>query len=187
MTAFRMFRGVSLCLVLGWPPAAALAQSTIEPELSADELQQRFDAQLTRSLRIISPGGEEPPTTDQAATSEYVEFADEEQVNLRISFDFDSAALREDQEPRLQTLCDVMTASDVRLFRIIGHTDAVGPVAYNERLSELRAEEVKRHLVGNCGIAAERLQAIGEGERYLIDPGDPDSDSNRRVEFQAIS
>lgn len=174
-------------LALAWPPAAALAQTAGEPELSAEQLQQRFDAQLTRSLRIISPGGGQPPTTEQAASSAYVEFADEEQVSVSISFDFDSAALRADQEPRLQTLCEVMRASDVRLFRIVGHTDAVGPDPYNERLSKLRAEEVKRHLTGDCGIRAERLQAIGEGERHLIDPGDPDGDANRRVEFQAIS
>ena len=187
MTRPCVTAGVCLSFWLGALPAAALAQATDASEMSAEELQRIFDTQLTRSLRIVSPGGGEPPTIEQAASSDYVEFGDEEQVNLRISFDFDSAALREDQKPRLETLCEVMRTSDVQLFRIIGHTDAVGPPTYNERLSQLRAEEVKRHLVGECGIATERLQAIGQGERHLIDPEKPDGDVNRRVEFQAIS
>jgi outer membrane protein OmpA-like peptidoglycan-associated protein len=76
---------------------------------------------------------------------------------------------------------------DVEVFRIVGHTDAVGSPAYNDRLSLLRAQEVKRHLVGDCGIAEERLEAVGVGQRHLLNPDDPAAQENRRVEFQAIS
>ena len=53
--------------------------------------------------------------------------------------------------------------------------------------SVLRAEEVKRHLVGDCGLSADRLEAVGVGKRYLSNPDDPRGEENRRVEFQALS
>jgi OmpA-OmpF porin, OOP family len=108
-------------------------------------------------------------------------------VNIRIEFAFDSAALDDAQKPKLQKLCNVMKAADINLFRIIGHTDASGSDDYNERLSRLRAEEVQRFFVNDCGIDAARLEAVGLGERFLLDGADPDSDQNRRVEFQALS
>lgn len=108
-------------------------------------------------------------------------------VNIRIEFAFDSAALDEAQKPKLAKLCNVMKASDIKLFRIIGHTDASGTDDYNERLSRLRAEEVQRFFINDCGIEAGRLEAVGLGERFLLEDADPDSDQNRRVEFQALS
>jgi OOP family OmpA-OmpF porin len=109
------------------------------------------------------------------------------QVNVRITFPFDSAVLTEDQVPKLDQLCEVMSQSDIGLFRIVGHTDAAGSDAYNERLSLLRAEEVVRYFTGTCGLDASRLEAVGMGERFLADPADPRAGDNRRVEFQALS
>jgi OOP family OmpA-OmpF porin len=80
-----------------------------------------------------------------------------------------------------------MKTADIQLFRIIGHTDASGSDDYNERLSRLRAEEVQRFFVNDCGIEASRLEAVGLGERFLLENVDPNSDQNRRVEFQALS
>lgn len=112
---------------------------------------------------------------------------EELQVNVRISFDYDSAVIKADQQPILDQMCRVMKASDIKLFRIMGHTDSAGSDAYNESLSLLRAEEVKRRLVADCGIDAARLEPMGLGERFLADPADPKGAENRRVEFQALS
>ncbi len=117
----------------------------------------------------------------------YQELDKADQINFRIGFDFDSAVLRDTEVPKLASLCAAMKAVDVAVFRIVGHTDAAGTEAYNERLSLLRAEEVKRHLVGDCGIEPARLQAVGVGKRYLYNTDDPRSEDNRRVEFQALS
>ncbi len=55
---------------------------------------------------------------------------EEQQVNLRVNFAFDSAAIAEAEKPKLRQLCSVMEETGVQLFRIIGHTDAlVGLVA----------------------------------------------------------
>jgi OOP family OmpA-OmpF porin len=131
------------------------------------------------------------PVDDTTSTTETVVAANETAtlvkmpadlgVNIRIEFAFDSAALDDTQKPKLQKLCNVMKASDINLFRIIGHTDASGTDEYNERLSRLRAEEVQRFFVNECGVEAARLEAVGLGERFLLENSDPDSDQNRRV------
>ncbi len=109
------------------------------------------------------------------------------QVNIRVRFGFDSAAIDRAELPKLEQMCRVMSqATDVDRFRVIGHTDAAGTDAYNERLSMLRAEEVVRYLIDDCGIAAARLEAVGLGKRFLYDEADPKGDANRRVEFQVL-
>jgi outer membrane protein OmpA-like peptidoglycan-associated protein len=123
----------------------------------------------------------------ETETATLVKMPDDLGVNIRIEFAFDSAALEEAQKPKLSKLCNVMKTADIQLFRIIGHTDASGTDDYNERLSRLRAEEVQRFFVNDCGIDPARLEAVGLGERFLLENADPDSDENRRVEFQALS
>lgn len=185
--------------------------ASAQNDLTADQIKDAFNKQKTRGLVLVPQGqtAEEATanasaaapatqttttTTDTASTTqvvaapteEYVAVAKADQVNVKISFDFDSAALRENEKPKLAALCEAMKAVDVAVFQIIGHTDSSGSAAYNENLSLLRAQEVKRHMVSSCGIAENRLQAIGLGESALFDPADPRSDANRRVEFQAL-
>jgi outer membrane protein OmpA-like peptidoglycan-associated protein len=117
----------------------------------------------------------------------YAQLPETIQVNLNIRFGFDSAAIADDQLPVLTQMCTVMKASDINLFRIVGHTDASGSDDYNEQLSGLRAREVARWLVNDCGIAASRIETMGLGERVLKNPADPRAEENRRVEFQALS
>ena len=154
------------------------------------------------SSTVIVAGVETTPETDDSSTR-LVEVAadpmpeirpsqvgilpEELQVNVRISFDYDSATIKADQQPVLDQMCRVMAASDIKLFRIMGHTDSAGSDAYNEKLSLLRAEEVKRRMVSDCGIDAAKLEAIGLGERFPANAADPKASQNRRVEFQALS
>jgi OmpA-OmpF porin, OOP family len=131
-------------------------------------------------------------TADQATDTApqpvvFGDLAPDLQVNVKIRFAFDSAALTPDQKPLLDQLCKVMSGSDIRLFRIVGHTDASGTDAYNRQLSQLRADEVRRYMTDTCGIDPARLEALGLGEEFLADKDDPDAAENRRVEFQALS
>lgn len=151
----------------------------------------------TETSTLTSPGTDTQTTIIAETTATETEmvpqpvmfgqFAPELQVNVRIEFDFDSAALSAEQKPKLAQLCSVMKTSDIGLFRIVGHTDTSGTDAYNEKLSLLRAEEVKRYFTGECGIDAARLEAIGLGERFPYNAEDTKAGENRRVEFQAMS
>lgn len=172
--------------------AAAPVLSQDNAGLSAEEIRELFLKQKTRGL-VIAPGtdvGTTPPATPGAVPpppATFVELDKADQVNIQIRFDFDSARLRDEEKPKLVALCEAMKSVDVPMFRIVGHTDSSGTVEYNAKLSLARAEEVKRHLVSECGIPAAKLEAVGVGEAYPFDEADPRADANRRVEFQVMS
>ena len=67
---------------------------------------------------------------------------------------------------------------------VIGHTDTVGTLAFNDKLSLARAERLREMLV-KLGIAPERIQATGRGKRELLVPTEDNTAEprNRRVEI----
>jgi len=67
---------------------------------------------------------------------------------------------------------------------VIGHTDRVGAVPFNDALSLRRAERVRDELV-KVGIAADRIRVAGRGEREpLVPTADEVAEArNRRVEI----
>jgi OmpA-OmpF porin, OOP family len=160
------------------PAAAELAPPAVAPDTGA------------------APPGRATPALDLAATEsaeapaqplQYWILPAAQQVNMRVTFAFDSAAIAESEKPKLRQICAVIDEAGINQFRIIGHTDATGAPAYNQRLSVRRAEEVRRFFMDDCGIAAERLEAIGVGKQFPANAADPFAGENRRVEFQAMS
>ena len=67
---------------------------------------------------------------------------------------------------------------------VIGHTDTVGNLAYNDKLSLARAERMRELMIG-LGIPPERIQAAGRGKRELLVPTEDNVSEarNRRVEI----
>ncbi len=148
-------------------PFAVSADS--HPVMSSQEISDAFLKQQqtrafllqqkTRGL-VIVPSGQQPASTGTetaavapaAGAGSYSALEKADQINVQISFAFDSASLGEDQKPKLVAMCDAMKAVDVPVFQIIGHTDSSGNAPYNGRLSLLRAQEVKLYLVSSCGI-----------------------------------
>ena len=101
-------------------------------------------------------------------------------ASFEITFEFGSARLMDGSDLVLNQIGAAMTApdaSDVR-FRIVGHTDAVGSAAKNQRLSEARADAVKGYLIQRFGIEAARLEASGRGAHDLLNPNDPTAASD---------
>ena len=159
--------------------------------LTAEQLAAKFLAQQATRGLVIAPSGDAAVTaegdTALPADTTHVALDPSAQVNFQIKFAFDSAALESGEAEKLDTLCEVIKASEIAQFKIIGHTDASGTDTYNQNLSLLRAEEVKRHLVDDCGVPDSKLLAEGVGEAFPLDPNDPRADVNRRVEFQVGS
>lgn len=82
-------------------------------------------------------------------------------------FAFDSAELQKSQ-PKLDEIANVlMNDSTIDDVLIVGYTDRIGSDKYNQKLSERRAEAVKKYLVGK-GVKADRLVAKGKGESSPI-------------------
>jgi outer membrane protein OmpA-like peptidoglycan-associated protein len=79
----------------------------------------------------------------------------------------------------------IVAHPEITRVRIEGHTDARGNRTRNVRLSQARAESVKRYLVAH-GVGADRLEAVGFGPDRPVVPNaqtPEDHARNRRVEF----
>lgn len=103
-------------------------------------------------------------------------------VSLAIQFEYNSAKVSQASFQTLQQLSRALQSAELLAyrFRIEGHTDAKGQAAYNRKLSQLRADEVRRVLV-TLGVAGERLSSVGLGASQLALPSQPYAAENRRV------
>lgn len=80
-----------------------------------------------------------------------------------IYFDFNSATLRPESDPVLKEISDALKHNPAWKIKIDGHTDNVGGDAYNQRLSERRAQSVMEALTKRYGITADRMTPEGFG------------------------
>ena len=107
-------------------------------------------------------------------------------INLTndILFDFNSYALRSESKSTLQNLADNFRKYADEQISVEGHTDAVGSLEANQRLSEQRADTVRNYLVDQ-GVSGTRISSIGYGETRPKATNDtPEGRQlNRRVEI----
>ena len=84
----------------------------------------------------------------------------------------------------MQALGKALSNPDLKgsTFIVAGHTDAAGGEAYNQDLSERRADSIKKYLVDKSGIAGTDLVTVGYGKSKLKDPSNPLAEINRRVQ-----
>ena len=101
-----------------------------------------------------------------------------------IYFDVGSATIRPESTPTLVQLEETLTKHGELRVRIEGHTDSTGTDGYNMGLSIRRAEAVQHYLVSK-GIAVNRLEIAGFGERVPLASNATREGRamNRRVEF----
>ncbi|ERO61345.1 OmpA family protein, partial [Pseudomonas piscis] len=85
-------------------------------------------------------------------------------VELDVKFDFDKSVVKPNSYADIKNLADFMKQYPQTTTVVEGHTDSVGPDAYNQKLSERRANAVKQVLVNQYGVGAERVQSVGYGE-----------------------
>ncbi|MEM9257440.1 MAG: OmpA family protein, partial [Pseudomonadota bacterium] len=104
-------------------------------------------------------------------------------IKLMVNFAFDSTVVQEQYFTDLAELADFLKRFSDLQVDVEGHTDNVGPEAYNMTLSQRRAEAVVDVLVNQYGIAADRLEAKGYGETRPIASNDTAEGraENRRV------
>jgi len=90
-------------------------------------------------------------------------------------------------EGALQDLYMYLARNPQVRIRIIGHTDNVGKDEANQKLSEGRAEAVKKDLIER-GLTPDRLESEGRGESQPIDTNDTEEgrQNNRRVEIEIL-
>ncbi|HEX8640291.1 MAG TPA: OmpA family protein [Allosphingosinicella sp.] len=99
---------------------------------------------------------------------------------------------RSDIQPQFQSTLDqvaqTLQAYPSTLIDVYGHTDSTGSDAYNQALSERRAQSVAGYLAGR-GVQPVRIATRGYGEtRLLFNPerSEADRQANRRVEIRIV-
>jgi len=102
---------------------------------------------------------------------------------LNVEFDFDKSTIKKGYYQDIDNLAQVMKDYPDLNVVIEGHTDSVGTAAYNKKLSQRRAEAVKKYMVEK-GIDENRLKAQGFGEEKPIASNKTKEgrQQNRRVE-----
>ena len=111
-----------------------------------------------------------------------------EEVSLHVNFDTNKYTIRPADLAELQKAVDFAKKNPEAKFHVVGYTDSRGSAKHNQKLSENRAESVKKYLVGEA-IAPEKITSEGKGE------ADPVGDNktkegqfqNRRVVLNIVS
>lgn len=126
----------------------------------------------TRSLSL----GERQEIAEIAATRP--------KIDLEIHFDYNSADISKDSMPSVQELGKALSNASLKgsTFVVAGHTDAMGGEAYNQDLSERRADTIKKYLTDKYGIVGADLVTVGYGKTQPKDPSAPMDPANRRVQ-----
>ena len=105
-----------------------------------------------------------------------------------VLFEFDKGILNPNFYPRMQNIVKILEQRPFRRLEIIGHTDGLGSVEYNQQLSEQRAQAVATYLLGHLQLSAEKVKTSGEGAGRPVSTNQTAAgrQQNRRVEIIVI-
>lgn len=163
-----------------------LAEETIELRVAEQNLEKtaamRAEAKLSaRNIQLQQQQAEiaklrEQLQTKQTERGTLVTFGD-------VLFALDRAELKPSGMHAVQTLADFLKENPERHVIVEGYTDSTGSEAYNQRLSERRADAVTTALV-RMGVDPRRIVSRGYGEQYPVASNDTPTNRalNRRVE-----
>ncbi|MEO1851799.1 MAG: OmpA family protein, partial [Psychrobacter sp.] len=130
------------------------------------------------------PGTPMNVVVDERGCPVPVDITDELKMELRVFFDNDKSAIKNQYKPEIAKVAEKMREYPNSTARVEGHASKTGPSArYNQRLSEARAVAVKSMLTNEFGIAPNRLSTVGYGYDQPIASNDTEEGRamNRRV------
>ena len=138
------------------------------------EQKGELDGLLGRSIGVV----------EREKIAAITEEAKLPKLEFSIKFGYNSSEIQPESLASVQALGTALASAEIgeSKFLVNGHTDAKGDDAYNQSLSQRRANAVVTYLSENYNISPARLKAIGYGESQLKNVDDPESGDNRRVE-----
>ncbi len=172
--------GFGLCWRTGyWTPAMAI---------------EECDPDLVKKAPMAAPAAAAKPAAPAAAAPKPA--AQKVTLAADALFDFNKADLRAEGKSKLDKLAADIKGIKLEVIIAVGHADRFGTDAYNQKLSEKRAEAVKAYLVSK-GVEPNRVYTEGKGKKQPITKADqckgPKSKKtvdclqpDRRVEIEVI-
>ena len=159
-------------------PASATRGLSVGPQAdtAAQAKESSFvDTPRNRKTRSLSLG-ERQEIAELAATKP--------KIDLEIRFDYNSADISKSSMTAVQELGKALSDASLKgsTFVVAGHTDAIGGEAYNQDLSERRADTIKKYLTEKFGLNGSDLVTVGYGKTQPKDPNAPMDPVNRRVQ-----
>ena len=125
--------------------------------------------------------------TDQVSVASIDEKIKNEgkKVFNNIQFDFGSAQLKKESQLIITTISEYLKENPNQTYYIVGHTDNIGSLPSNQKLSEDRAAAVKSSLISQHGISANQISAHGVGQLSPVAANTSEEGRalNRRVEI----
>lgn len=102
------------------------------------------------------------------------------------NFDFDSSVLKPAMKQALDGVAAKIKGSGITSVTVTGHTDSIGTDAYNQGLSERRAQSAARYLIQK-GVSSSMISTVGKGEKEPVADNSTAAGraKNRRVEIYA--
>ncbi len=160
--------------------AIVTQKNVVPPDEAEGEFTPRIQQRLPVAETTVFPRVRERETV--------VVTPDKLELTRNIHFEFNKATIRSESFPILNDVADVLKENPKLNILIEGHTDAVGGVDYNQKLSDKRAQSVKAYLVSR-GVAAGRLSTKGRGKLAPIASNETGVGRalNRRVEFLIVN
>jgi flagellar motor protein MotB len=110
-----------------------------------------------------------------------------ESIELNVLFDVDKFNIKKEYEPEIKSFIDFLKKYPNVQVEISGHTDSDADEKHNQKLSQNRADEIKKYMVTK-GIDVKRISTVGYGETIPKYPNDsPENKAlNRRIEAKII-
>jgi outer membrane protein OmpA-like peptidoglycan-associated protein len=176
-------------VALAWAGAAqAQTDLSYEPKALIHETRD-----LVFSIQDV--GGKPQAIAGQTQNLQVKETATEIRIDLAadVLFDFDKATIKPEAATALHSVADIIKdrGKGGGTIRIDGHTDSKWSDAYNQKLSERRADSVKQWLGQKEGLSSVKMMTEGFGAKKPVAPNakpdgsdDPEGrQKNRRVEI----
>jgi OmpA-OmpF porin, OOP family len=175
----------------GTPAGVAVDKDGCPLDADKDGVPDYLDKCPTTPIgESVDKDGCTPPVVQQikpeAASAAQPVVMEKRRITLNVEFATNKAIIKKNSYKDIDDLAAIMKQYPDAQVSIEGHTDNVGSIARNEKLSQNRAEAVKKYIVDKFGIDASRLSAKGYG------PGKPVASNttkegrqkNRRVEAE---
>lgn len=95
-------------------------------------------------------------------------------------FGFDASAVKPEGRAELDKFARDLSSANYQTVTVEGHTDRLGSDAYNQKLSEERANAVKNYLVTSGRLDGSKISAVGKGESMPVTKAE-DCKGNQRT------